>query len=143
MGKPTVKQIAALNYINQGMSKRQAMIRAGYSVSTARYPKGNLMVSNGAKQTMESLKEELINKGLTVEYMAGKIKEWIDAKKIITSHTGPDFEFPDWEVQIKGFKEYGKIMGFDSSQDEIAKVKRKMTITEFVEGTEPSFKDEV
>src|SRR6185369_10910459 len=83
--KPTIKQIMALKYINEGMSKRQAMIKAGYSPYVAERPTDRLMNAQGTKVALASMASELENSGLTITYMAGKFKEWMDATKIQTS----------------------------------------------------------
>lgn len=130
--KPTVRQVLALKYINQGMSKRQAMLKAGYSPFVAATPGKRLMNSEGVAQLLGKMQGELQDAGLTSKYMALKFKEWIEAKKWMTSHTEPDREVPDYDTQIKAFDRWEKAMGGISTQK--GKVKRQLTVTEFIEG---------
>lgn len=131
--KPTIRQILALKYINQGMSKRKAMMKAGYKASTASNPSDNLMDKKGTARILDTMKAELVNEGLVPKYMAQKFAKWMEAKKIEHSHTGPDIEVEDNEFQLKAFKEWQKIMGI---QETDSHVRRKLTIEEFIKGTE-------
>ena len=129
--KPTMKQVRALQYISQGMSKRQAMIKAGYAESSASAPGNMLMKRAGVKQLLDSFKLDLIRAGLTGEHWANKILEWSDATKIDHSQTGPDLNVPDYDTQIKGFDRWHKVMAPES---EPSGIKRKLTIEEFIGG---------
>ncbi len=127
--KPTIKQVRALQYISQGMSKRQAMIKAGYSKSSADAPGQMLMKREGTKQLLDSFKLDLIRAGLTGEHWANKIFEWSEATKIDHSSTGPDLDVPDYDTQIKGFDRWHKVM---APEGQTSGVKRKLTIEEFI-----------
>lgn len=128
--KPTIKQIKCFQNLQQGMSKRQAMLKAGYSVSSANQGARPLR-KQGMKILMESFDGELINAGLTVEFVAGKVKEWITAKKPIFGKGGTILqEIPDYQTQLSGFNCWKDGMGLN--QKEGQKKSRQITLTEFV-----------
>lgn len=130
----TLKQIKALQYINQGFSKRQAMIKAGYSAKTAASPSIHLMNKVGVKDILYGMAGDLVDAGLTKEFITLKIKEWFEAQKVDHSHTGPDTLVPDYDTQIKAYDRWEKIMEQQINPEK--KVKRKLTIEEFVTGEE-------
>lgn len=127
--KPTLKQIKALKYISQGMTKRSAMLKAGYSMSTAAHPKRELLSHKGVQNSLASLKTRLVDKGMTDEFMVNKFWEWMNAQKLTNSLTEPDREVPDYQTQLKAYDKWKDL------QDDMGgggKVKRKLTIEEFV-----------
>lgn len=126
-GMPTIMQVRALQYINQGMSKRAAMIKAGYSKSSAINPGKVLMNKKGVKNILISMAGELNDAGLTTEYMVAKFKEWLEAEK--SSESGKS---PDYEIQLKAYKEWKKVMDEQAGDTLKPGVKRKLTIEEFI-----------
>lgn len=136
---PTLKQIKALQYINQGDSPRKAMVKAGYSLSGgASHPGRNLFATPGVKRLISNMAGELSDEGLTVKYMVGKFKEWLEATKTTNSFTEPDKNIPDYKVQLEAYKEWKKIM--DQHEQAVnpqgGQISRKLTIEEFVTGKE-------
>lgn len=129
--KPTLKQIRALQYINQGMSKRQAMLKAGYSEGAARHPKVALMEKKGVRRMISDMSGQLQDAGLTTQYMVQKFAEWMEATKLHTSMTEPDREVPDYQVQLKAYTEWKKVLDAENN-GENGKIKRKLTIEEYV-----------
>ncbi len=115
--KPTIKQAKALSLIREGVKPTIAMKQAGYSDLTSQAPSANLLRSQGAVSIFEEFKDEYLKLGITPEYMAKKTKEWLDAKKIHTSHTEPDREIPDYLIQIKAAELYRKDIGMDNAKD--------------------------
>lgn len=136
--KPTLKQIQALQYMNQGMSKRQAMLKAGYALDTAGHPTRTLMKTDGVKMIGRTMYMELAQAGITSEFMIEKFREWLNATKTTNSFTEPDKSVPDYAIQLKAYQEWKKIV----DQHEIEtnptgnKLKRTLTISEFVTGKE-------
>jgi len=63
----------------QGLSKRQSLIQAGYSISTANQAK-RVFKTEGMVSLMENFQHELVDAGLTTEYWVGKIKEWSESE---------------------------------------------------------------
>ncbi len=115
--KPTAKQAKALTLIREGVKPTIAMKQAGYSDKTSEAPSQNLLRSAGAVSIFEEFKDEYLKLGITPEYMAKKTKEWLDAKKIHTSHTEPDRMVPDYLTQIKAAELYRKDIGMDNAKD--------------------------
>lgn len=131
--QPTLKQIRALQYRNQGMSKRAAMMKAGYSKGAYNNPGAVLMKSRGVKQIINSMAGDLEDAGLTAEFMSLKFQEWISATKVHSSPTGPDRDVPDYQTQLRAYKAWKDIIDAErGTGDDKGKVKRKLTIEEFV-----------
>lgn len=129
--RPTIKQTKALQFLKEekGISVRQAMMKAGYSVAAAN--KGKEFFKNkGVQNYLAGLKEYVTNQGLDNQKMASKFKEWIDAEKVLTSHTEPDRSVPDYDTQLKAYDRWEKVMGMGESGD--PKVKRRLTVEEFI-----------
>ena len=127
--KPTIKQTKTLQFIKEGDSIRNSMIKAGYAVKTAN--KGREFFKLKSVQGyINGLQEYVVNAGLTNQKMADKFKEWIDAEKITTSHTEPDRSVPDYDTQLKAYDRWEKFMNMGESGG--PKLKRKLTVEEFV-----------
>ena len=126
---PTLKQIKTLQLINQGYSTRRAMKEAGYANGSLN--KSHIIISkNPTVQRMKiGLEHKLWEKGLTTEFLADKFMEWINAQKPFSSHTEPDKMIPDYDTQLKAFDRAKEIM---NPQEPNKGIKRKLTITEFV-----------
>lgn len=121
--RATIKQIKALQYMNQGMSKRKAMIKAGYAVPTAQQPGRKFFSRQGVKQMILDMGTELVDQGLTTKYMALKFKQWMETE------TGGK---PDTRVQIEAYREWKKVMDQREEAKSGLRMKRKLTIEEFV-----------
>ena len=91
MKQPSVRQIQAFHYINQGMSKRAAMIKAGYSPSTANQAM-RVIHTQSMKAVTQSFADQLENEGLTTQYLAWKLKELVDATKFVDGVIVPDYK---------------------------------------------------
>lgn len=125
--KPTHKQIMFLHYLSHGYSKRQSMLKAGYSHSSANVPK-NLLSKPTMQAAMETMTDTLARSGLTAEYAAAKLAELLEATKMVN-----DKEFPDYGVQLKAFDIWLDIIKEAEKQVQ-EKPKRTLTITEFING---------
>ncbi len=123
MNKPSVRQIKTLQLISQGLSKRQAMIKSGYSVSSANQAKHIF-----DKKTMQSLIQSyngLFEKqGITPEFIAAKFVEW--------------FNSPDEKIQLQAYDRYEKIVGINHENNNPPGIKRTISIEEFVFGQDVS-----
>ena len=125
--KPTRKQTMFLHYLSQGHSKRQSMLKAGYSLSSANVPK-NILSKPTMQATMESMTDILARSGLTAEYAAVKLAELLEATKMVNGK-----EFPDYSVQLKAFDIWFDIMkAAEKVEKEIPK--RRISIEEFITG---------
>jgi len=127
--QPTVMQIKALQLMNGGMNKRQAMIKAGYSTAMAEKPYKAFYDQKGIQNQIMAMGQELENAGLNTQYMVGKFKEWLEATRVVSarvvgksgtelqeadSKTDDFIEVPDYKIQLEGYKEWKKI------QDQVA-----------------------
>ena len=134
---PTLKQIKALQYMNQGMSKRQALIKAGYSESVYSHPQKAFMQKKGVRQIIDTMVGELNDAGLTTAYMVNKFKEWMESQQSVVTKGGQVIEIgPDHQLQLAAYREWKKIIDQEKGDNPNGKVKRKMTIEEFVTGEE-------
>jgi len=99
----TIKQKKAISHILEGDSVSKAMRKAGYSKAVAKNPK---------KLTKALAFTEWLEKvGVTDELLSNKINEGLDANKIITSHTEPDREYPDYSVRHRYVETSLKLKG--------------------------------
>jgi hypothetical protein len=135
---PTLKQVQALQYMNQGMSKRKALLKAGYSNEVASHPTKAFMKSAGVKQIAQTMYMELAMAGITSEFMIDKFKEWLNATKQTNSYTEPDKTVPDYAIQLKAYQEWKKIVDQHDAEHNptVGQIKRRLTIDEFVTGKE-------
>lgn len=124
--KATIRQIRTLQYMNQGMSKHAAQLKAGYKETTAEKPKRVFFARKGVQQMIVDMAEQLVNQGLTTQYMALKFKQWLEAE----NNEGN----PDTKNQLEAYKEWKKVMDEHSGAEQGLKMKRKLTIEEFVLG---------
>lgn len=121
MRNPSIRQIKALQNLAQGMSKRQAMIKAGYSLSTANQA-ARVFDKKSMKNLLETYKELFEKAGINPAYIVGKFSEWLNSE--------------NEEVQLKAYDRYEKIMGIVGKENQKTEgFKRTLTIQEFVLGT--------
>lgn len=99
--KPTAKQAKAMELIRKGTKPMPAMRQAGYSEKTSRHPGKNLLRLAGPRTLIEQQKDAYARVGITPIYLADKMKEWLDAKKVHSSVTEPDRLVPDYQTQQK------------------------------------------
>lgn len=118
--KPSAKQILALELINKGEKPRKAMLRAGFSPSTARNPGNNLLNSPTIISIVDQMKLRLENKGITALYLADKLGE-------LASSDNP-------KVFYGAYDRLKPIVGIEQNinkQDE-GTIKRKFEYTEWI-----------
>lgn len=126
---PTLMQIKTLQYKNvEGLSTYKAMRKAGYSKDVAEHPKHNFWNKAGVKKLVSDINESA---GITTDYLGEKLKEFLDAKKVVTSHTEPDKLIPDYDTQMKAW-DRSKALFSEQLGGTAKGVKRKLTIEEFV-----------
>lgn len=134
--KPTALQQRAMEIIkeNPDMPAGKAMITAGYAENVARSPKQNLLDRSGVLNAKEKWLDILSRKGITVDKLADKQVEWIDAKKVVSaqvivkkgtptsqangelppadSKTNDFIEVPDYQTQLKAGEMLREDFGF-------------------------------
>lgn len=138
--------VTALQLINNGMSQAQAMIKAGYSKSSARHPKRLLMQRQGLKTIVDTFKIELEDRGITVAYLASKYKEWLDAEDVLTGAFGPvidkatgqTIKKPNYKTQLEAGKMLKDIFQLIPKDKEAEGLKKRVTFEEFVMGDTPT-----
>ena len=121
--KPTKLQKRTLAILkeNPDMSLGKAMITAGYAEKTAGNPKQNLVEASGVQNAREQWIEILRDKGITVQKLAEKQAEWLEAQKVVSARsTGRDadsgtddfIEVPDYQTQLKAGEMLREDFGF-------------------------------
>ncbi len=148
--KLTQKQRTTAEYMLKGLSRRQAQIKAGYSLK-------QIEIRNSAKfhktlmTFIETMEDKLKRQGLTETYMAEKLGEWIDAKRTVSARsTGKkadeqtdDFiDVPDYDTQIKAFDRWEKIFNPVRDRKSDEGKKRQVTFTDWVNGDQ-TVKEEI
>ena len=118
---PTVKQIRALQLINQGYSKARAMREAGYSKNSAKTHAGELLKARAIMDIYDMMKDSLRDSKLTGDYMAKKFEKWMEAQK-----DDPD----DYKTQLAAAQLYKEII--KPAATEPKGIKRKVTYEEFL-----------
>ena len=103
---PTPKQKRASKLVEEGRTLGEAMVKAGYSPNTAKAPT-KLTRSKGWQKLMEKKLPD--SKLLKIHNQA------LEATKIISSHTEPDYAVPDIPTRLKavelGYKVKGRLGG--------------------------------
>lgn len=120
MKKASIRQIQALHYMSNGLSKRQSMIRAGYSISTANQAT-RVLKTQSMHQLIDTFQDKLNKLGITPDYVAAKLVEWFDATKIVNGHI-----VPDYEIQTKAYDICFKIL--KESEEPANKPERKIKL---------------
>lgn len=135
----TDKQKKLAHYLLQGLTKRQAMLRAGYTPTVS----SNTTYSNPRLQRVltyvESLRGKMEKQGLNDDYIAKKFKQWLEAQKVVSARKGSnadsstdDFiEVPDYDIQIKAYDRYDKVMSLEGKSQPGFK-KREISLTEWI-----------
>lgn len=112
--------------MNQGMSARQAMLKAGYSEYVANNPGSRLLRSNAIINMVDQMKNELHRHDITAAYLATKFKQWLEATK-----TAPILgEIPDYQTQIAAYDRLKDIYGIKPEPNK--ELKRRITLEEFI-----------
>lgn len=129
---PTIKQIKAVQFMNQGMTPTEAQRKAGYSPGMVNsHGKAKFFKQQGVQTLLGGMKEVLISADLTQQFMATKMREWMDATKVDHSHTEPDREVPDYKVQMDAYDRWLGIMS-EGQVDPKKRPSRKVTFEEWV-----------
>lgn len=135
MRSPTPLQKKLFHYLAQGMSRRSAMLKAGYSLSMANSSTG-LFKSPQMKKYMSSVVHIMEKNGIDKEYIAKKFGEWFEAEKHVTSHTEPDKMLPDYDIQLKAYDRYKTLEESASAREtDGKKISRKITVEDFIYDT--------
>ena len=98
----TIKQKRLARVVEKSRTMGEALLKAGYSPATAIKPT-QVTKSKGWQKLME---EQLPDEELLVA-----TKEGLKANKIISSHTEPDYEYPDHAIRLKSADQGYKLKG--------------------------------
>jgi len=118
MTKTNIRQLQVVHNISKGMSTRKAFLEAGYSESSANQS-SRLMKTGSMQEIVQTLGTKLEERGVNVEYIAGKIAEWFEAKKVVHGQ-----EVPDYDTQIKAYEKTKELL-----KEDIGKTPGKTTLT--------------
>lgn len=72
-----------MKFLSDGLSKRQALIKAGYSLNSANQA-SRILATKSMEKLVGTFRDKLLDVGLDSRYFAAKIKEWAEAKKYDT-----------------------------------------------------------
>lgn len=129
MKRPSIRQVKALHNLSQGMSKRQALIQAGYSVSSSNQA-ARVFDKKSMQNLLETYQGLFKEAGITPEFVVSKFSDWFNSE--------------NEEIQLKAFDRYEKIMGIlgkeDSRRDGL---KRRLTVEDFVNGVDTEIEEPV
>lgn len=111
----TLKQRRAVQFMAEnGGVVSTAMLKAGYSPVTAKVP---------GKLTKSPTFQQLLDQYLPEDKLLQVGQEGLAATKVVTSHTEPDSEVPDFAVRHKyyetGLKLRGKLRNEDAPQTQV------------------------
>lgn len=131
--KLTDKQRRMAQYMLQGYTRRQAMIKAGYSTMTAN--KSFIKQQTTVVSFFEGVRGRFSKLGVDEDFVATKIREWMTANKVINTGMGTK-EVPDYKTQIEAYDRFQKLV--DPNQQGDKGKKREIKLTEWIQGEEKS-----
>lgn len=114
--KPTELQKKAFQHLQSGLTKQEAMLKAGYSAESSQNPKLNLMERAGTKTLIEEYREELRRAGVTTEVLAE-----VEASGLFEENPN---------VRLEYLKEAKKSLGINAVETQ-DNVKRRIVAEEF------------
>ena len=100
-----------------GLSKRQSLIQAGYSINTANQAK-RVFKTEGMVSLIENFQGQLLDAGLTSEYWVEKIKGWSRSENT--------------RDQKDAFDRWYKIFGESLKSNDGGQLKRKISFEEWI-----------
>jgi len=137
----TRKQLAMAHYLMQGYSKRQALLKAGYSVKVAQRYTYQTSTVKTVMTYLEGMKGKLEERGINNDYIADKFKTWFEAQKVIAArnpskeadeHTNDFIEVPDYDTQLKAYDRFEKIVNPVKMNPQDGMKKREISLTEWI-----------
>lgn len=115
--KPTELQKLAFQHLKAGLTKQEAMLKAGYSYASSINPKKNLIDSAGAKVLTQQYREELRKAGVSIEVLAE-----VEASGLFDENAA---------VRLGYLKENKKSLGLGTYEDNPENLKRRIIAEEF------------
>lgn len=117
---PSKKQVVALQLVSNGYNPTDAMLKAGYSKSTSRNPKKNLLSKPQVLSIIDQMNLVLKDKGINGMYLGEKLAEFAQSDNPKTFFSAYD--------------RISKLVGIESQgKQSDPQIKRTVTFTEFVQ----------
>lgn len=116
-------QLKALTLHAQGLTKTEAVKKAGYSKSVQNVP-SQVFTGTAIVSAVDRFKLQLKDVGLTTEYWATKFKQWS--------------EHPDPKTQQEAYKLYREIALANEIKKPEDSIKRTVTLTEYLNPATPN-----
>ena len=114
----------ALKAANPTMSKRQAALEAGFSLTTAHNAAQNIFEKPLVQSWLDNYKYALNKNKVTPQRLASKLNTLLDAT--VTTKAG---EVPDNRIQLETVKVIHDVFGVKAEQS--PNLKRRLTIDEY------------
>ena len=127
---PSKRQMRFVAYVKQGLSQREAALKAGYSKSISNSVI-QIRKSPNVQMMLDTMRQELLNKGLNAEKMATKMTEWMDAEQERVTKTGEVVKVKDYKTQISAYDRWKDIM--QPKEQQKSGSGKKITLEEWVE----------
>jgi hypothetical protein len=136
---PSDRQLKAiaLKAANPQMSKREAVLQAGFSPATAHNATKNVFSKPLIQTWIENYRHTIERAGLTQERVAGKLNELLDASfDLRDKKTGAVIaSVPNQKLQLETVKVYNEIFDVKGTESKPKEgLKRRVTLEEFEEG---------
>lgn len=90
------------------------LIESGYSIPVSKRP-STVTHSKGYQEALAPL---LLKHNITVDRYLHNIDEAMGATKIVTSHTEPDYEVPDYTTRLSANKQAEKLLPLNRDKDD-------------------------
>jgi hypothetical protein len=134
--KLTKKQMGMAKYMLEGYTRRQAMLKAGYSQHVA--DKSVLSQQKTVLSFFEGVRGRFSKLGINEDFMAEKMAEWLNADKTIVTKNG-EVSVPDYKTQIEAYDRFSKLI--DPVKTDKGK-KREIKLTEWISGEKEEKEEE-
>lgn len=128
--KLTEKQKRMAQFMLQGYTKRQAMLKAGYSKNVA--DKSMLSNQKTILAFFEGVRGRFSRLGVDEGFVAEKMREWMTANKTLLTKHG-EKEVPDYKTQIEGYDRFAKLI---EPKEMVVGKKREIKLTEWIKDEE-------
>lgn len=130
--KMTRKQMLQAQYMLQGYTRRQAMLKAGYSEAMS--TKSSIKNQKTVLSFFEGVRGRFSKLGVDENFVAEKMKEWMNAHKTLLTKNG-ELDVPDYKTQIDGYDRFTKLI---DPEKKVGTKKREIKLTEWISGEKES-----
>lgn len=126
--KMSRKQMLQAQYMLQGYTRRQAMLKAGYSEGMS--SKSSMKNQKTVLSFFEGVRGRFSKLGVDENFVAEKMKEWMNAHKLLLTKEG-EIDVPDYKTQIDGYDRFTKLIDPEKT---VGTKKREVKLTEWITG---------